>query len=143
MAVTQNFYPKFFEKVFTGQVTFTGSPTKTLSCEMALFTAPGGGFDPDHSTLADIGDAMVSNSPKTCTITMSLVGNSLEFTVPSVNWPTPLGTFAHAALYEAAGSQYLFMHFNLNSGNPITPAGQFTLSMTSGEEPQINFVPTP
>jgi hypothetical protein len=138
MAVTQNFYPTFFQKSLKGTSDTNFDPSgNTLACTMTLFSGSGGDFDPSHSLSGSLSGAL-SGSGKPCSVTMSLDSDTLKFSVPNVTWATSPGTFTDAVLSTTTGG-HLFMHFDM--GATITPSGQFTLVMTSGQEPRIDLVP--
>ena len=103
---------------------------------MRLYGA-GGAFTSTDTLVSDLSDPV--GAADNVTVTLTKDGDILKFSVESAAWNAP-GTFKYAVLATST-DDYLFMHFNLNSGADITPAGLFTLSMTSNEEPQINFVP--
>ncbi len=137
MAITQNFYPTFFQKSLKSTSGTNFDPSgDTLACTMTLFSGSGGDFNPSHSLSGSLSGSL-ANSGKPCSVTMTLNSDTLKFSVPDVTWDVP-GTFTDAVLSTTTGG-HLFMHFDM--GATITPAGQFTLSMTEGEEPQIDFVP--
>jgi hypothetical protein len=136
MAVEQNFYPSFFEKSLKGTSGTTFASNGSLLCKMRLYGA-GGAFTSTDTLVSDLSDPV--GAADNVTVTLTKDGDILKFSVESAAWNAP-GTFKYAVLATST-DDYLFMHFNLNSGADITPAGLFTLSMTSNEEPQINFVP--
>jgi hypothetical protein len=135
MAITQKFYPSFFQTVLN-ETLFVENK---FSCNIALFKA-GAEFDKEHTLLSDVDPVAlgISSTLKTLEVTLELdlINEKLNFPVPEITWESSPGEdFYHGIIWGDEG--ILFMHFDF--GGAQNPAGGFKLTPNELCTPHINL----
>jgi len=133
MAITQKFYPKFFEKALKGTngTTFSEDDTSTINCKIGLY-GNNETFDPALEITGS--QNLVANSVQDVVLTMSQEGTSLNFGMNAVTWNSG-GPFTNAIVSTDSGQAIMHLEFETN----MTPQGQFSIVMTSSSS--INLAP--
>jgi len=135
MAITQKFYPKFFEKALKGTngTTFSGNPS-TINCKIGLYDNSAI-FNSALETTGSLG-GLVEGSVQDVVLTMSQEGTSLNFGMNAVTWNSG-GPFTNAIVSTDSGQAIMHLEFETN----MTPQGQFSIVMATSSS--INLAPSP
>jgi len=133
MAITQKFYPKFFDKALKGIVQFTNNNPGTLQCTVRLHTSGGAPYNIAHGVIGDVSGALGDTASST--VSLALSSDTLSISMTDAVWATSPGTFRFATVSTTSGD-HLLMH--LDFGTDQTPVGQFTIQMTTPASIDLN-----
>jgi hypothetical protein len=135
MAITQRFYPKFFQAALNGAPDLFD--TDTLYGQIILMQQ-GATFDIGQINFADISSFEIANTIQPIEVQLQIdpITEKMNFIVPSVTWTVaPAEPFHHAVITDGK-AELLFMHFDFDGAQ--SPAGEFTLTPSTCI-PHINF----